>query len=95
MYFVTSKCGRQRCRKDQKCSKQIYNAEVLDEHKTDNPILDITFADIEDHATVGYNSNKYDDNNQRTLQCFGKQENFTRGFFSFSETNILNTERKF
>ena len=55
---MTFKSGRQRCRKDQKCSKKIYNAKVLDEYKADDSILDIIPADIENHATIGDNSNK-------------------------------------
>ena len=57
-WLMTFKSGRQRCRKDQKCSKKIYNAKVLDEYKANDPILDIIPADIENHATIGDNSKK-------------------------------------
>ena len=88
IYFVTSKRGCQRCRKNQKGSKQIYNAEILDENKANNLVLDVTSADIEDHTAVGDDSYNDDNKDQRTLDCFRKVENFTGGFFNFSKTNI-------
>lgn len=80
---LTSKCGRQRYRKDQKGSKQIDNAEVFDKYKANYLILDIIAADIENHATIGDNSNEQNDKDQGTLQSLGKKENFSMAFFCF------------
>ena len=87
-WLITSKCGRQRYRKDQKGSKQIDNAEVFDKYKANYLILDIIAANIENHATIGDNSNEQNDKDQGALQSLGKKENFSMAFCCFCRINI-------
>ena len=82
------KCGHQRDRKDQKSSKQIHYAEVLDENKADDPVLDIAAANVDDDATVSHNCDNDYNQYHRTLKCPGKYENLAKLFLICEKTFV-------
>ena len=81
------KSGHQRDWKDQKSSKQIHNAEILDQNKADDPVLDITNANVNNDAAVSDNCDNNYNEYHRTLQCPGKYENSAKLFLIY-EKNI-------
>ena len=81
---MTLNCSTQRNRKDQDSSYQIHNAEVFDEDKADNSVLDITIANVNDNAAVEDNSDDNDDEYQGTLKYAREEENFPQSLiFTF------------
>ena len=88
MYCITLKSGHQRDRKDQKSSTQIHNAEILDENKADDPVLDIAAANVDDDATVSDNCDNNYNQYHRTLKCPGKYENLDKLFLICEKTFV-------
>ena len=76
---LTPEGGGQGDGEDEQGAHRVHDAQVLDQHETDDVLLDVAVADVEDDADVGGDGDGEDDEDERALGGLGEVEDVSGG----------------